>query len=319
MNTKIFAGVGLAVLIAMVVAAVVVTNPLSTEAAAEDSPISSSQAEVSPRVDVVGVEQTTQPDSMGQLQAAPDSDTESKPYMGVAIYPLPDGTVKVAKVLEGGPSDGVLEDGDIITAVNGEAIDGAKDLTDAIADAGVGASLTLTVTRGGSSMDVSVTVGEWEAKKRGRGGKFHKGHGMKDRFASSRIVMADDDGNYHTYRTVAGDITALDADAETFTLQPKDGSAAISYTVSDDTRILVGKEEADDLSGLDTEEEVMVMDVDGEVKVVKQVDEDAAGGFGYHKGRMYKFGPRDARHRSFFQPLDSIRIEIKRLGNGDSF
>ena len=163
MKTRIFASVGIAILVAIVVTAIVVANPLST-------------------------------------QAAPDSDTESKPYIGVAIYPLPDGTVKVAKVLEGGPSDGVLEDGDIITAVNGETIDGAKDLTDAIADAGVGASLALTITRGGSNMDVSVTVGEWEGKKLRRGGRFHKAGGMKDRFASSRIVMADDDGNYHTYR-----------------------------------------------------------------------------------------------------------------------
>ena len=293
MNTKIFAGVGLAVLIAMVAAAIVITNPLSTEAAKDRPHLSSSQAEVLPHVDVVGVEQTTQPDSMGQLQAAPDSDTESKPYIGVAIYPLPDGTVKVAKVLEGGPSDGVLEDGDIITAINGETIDGAKDLTDAIADAGVGASLTLTVTRGGSDMDVSVTVGEWEEKKRERGGKFHKVR------RHERPLRQQPDSNGRRRR----ELPHLPnrgrrhnrAGRGRGNIHPPAEGRFRRYRVHrqrSDTRVFVGKDEADDLSGLDTGEEVVVMDVDGEVKVVKRTDDDAAGGFGYRKGRMYKFGPR---------------------------
>ncbi len=320
MNTKIFAGIGLAVLIAIVAAAIVVTNPLSTEAADQDSPISSSQERVSPRADVVGVEQTTQPDSMGQLQAAPDSDTESKPYIGVAIYPMSDGTVKVAKVLEGGPSDGVLKDGDIITAVGGETIDGAEDLTDAIADAGAGETLSLTITRDGSEMDVSVTIGEWTKKSYRMGRVFHKAKRSQDRIASRQVVKADDDGNYRAYRTVFGSVSDLDADAGTFTLQPRDGSNPIEYTINDDTRIYVGRDLVDDLSGLSADEEVVVRDVDGEVKVVKQFDEDAVGGFGHRKGRMYKFGPGGARHQSFFQRFDpdDIRIEIKRLTVGDS-
>ena len=327
MRTRIYAGFGLAVMVAMVVAAIIVTNPLSTEAAVDDNHIASvSQMEVSSRADVISVEHVTQPDGMGQLQAAPDTDSEAKPYIGVVIYPLADGSVKVAKVLPDSPSDGVLEAGDIITAVNGVAIGGVSDLTDAIETAGSGEPLILTVTRDNSSMDVTVTVGEYEkilpeTKPYIRKGAFHKSKRMRDRIASSQFVMADEDGNYRTYRTVFGSVTNLDADAGTFTLQPKDGSDTISYSINDDTRIYVGKDRVGDLSGLDTDEEMVVMDVDGEVKVVKQAGEDAVGGFGYRKFRMHKFGPGGASyHRSFFKPFDfdGIRIKIDRLRAGDS-
>ena len=286
MKTRILASGGIAILVAIVVTAIVVANPFATHAAPNDD----------------------------------DDDSETKPYIGVVIQTLSDGSVKVVKVMDGGPADGVLEDGDVITAVNGETIDGANDLIEAVADAG--ATLTLTVTRDGASEDVSLTVGEMEFKKRGKGRMFRKFGKMSDRIASRQVVKAADDGNYHTYRTVFGQISALDAGAGTFTLQPKDGSTPIAYAINDDTRVYVDGDQADDLSGLDTDAQTVVMDVDGEVKVVKQFDEDAMGGFGHRKGGMRKFGPGGAlHHRSFFQSLDSgsIRIEIKRFRGDDSF
>ena len=292
MRTRIYAGFGLAAMVAMVVTAIIVTNPLSTEAAVDDSRIASeSQMEVSSRFDMIGVEDVTQPDGMGQLQAAPDTDSESKPYIGVVIHLLEDGSVEVVKVLPGGPSDGSLEAGDVITAVNGEAVEGAEDLTDAISDAGVGANLTLTVTRDGSEMDVSVTIGEWTKKTYRMGRVFHKAKRSQDRIASRQVVKADDDGNYRTYRTVYGSVTALDADAGTFTLQPKDGSDAIAYSVSDDTRIYVGKDRVDDLSSLDMDGQTAVMDVDGEVMLVSQGDTYGKSGFRHRKGGIQKFVP----------------------------
>ncbi len=292
MRTRIYAGFSLAAIVVMVVAAIIVTNPLSTEAAVDDSRIASeSQMEVSSRFDMIGVEDVTQPDGMGQLQAAPDTDSESKPYIGVVIHLPEDGSVKVVKVLPDGPSDGSLEAGDVITAVNGEAVEGVEDLTDAISEAGVGANLTLTVTRDGSEMDVSVTIGEWTKKTYRMGRVFHKAKRSQDRIASRQIVKADDDGNYRTYRTVYGNVTTLDADAGTFTLQPKDGSDAISYSINDDTRIYVGKDRVDDLSSLDMDEQTAVMDVDGEVQLVKQGEDGGASGFRHRKGWPQRFGP----------------------------
>ena len=316
MKTRILTGGGLAILAAIVLTALIVINPFSTEAAVEDTPAATQpQAEAMPRADVVTADQIARPDSMGQLQAEPGSETETKPHIGVVIYPLADGSVKVLKALENGPSDGVLEAGDVITAVNGEAIDGAKDLTDAIADTGTGATLTLTITRDGSSMDGTLTVGETDVEKHQKRGMFRKAEGMQDRFASSQVVMADDEGNYHTYRTVSGDITSLDADAGTFTLQPKDGSETIDYTINDDTRIFVGRERVDDLSGVDMDEQIVVMDVDGEVKLVKQSETHWPGGFGYRMGRLHGFGPGGGvYHRSFFKRFDDENTRARMNG-----
>lgn len=292
MRTRIFAGSGLVILVAIVVAGVIASNPLSSEAATGDKSIATgSRGDVLPRVDVMSAGQVSKPDSMGDLQATPDSDAESKPYIGIVVSSLEDGSVKVVKVLEDGPSDGVLETGDIVTAVDGEAVDGVESLTDAISDAGAGETLSLTVTRDGSEMDVSVTIGEWTKKTYGMGRVFHKAKRSQDRIASRQVVKADEDGNYRTYRTVYGNLTVMDADAGTFTLQPKDGSDAISYSIDDETRIYVGKERADDLSSLDTDEQTVVMDVDGEVKLVKQGEDSGVSGFMYRKWKVQKFGP----------------------------
>ena len=292
MRTRIFAGSGLAILVAIVVAAVIASNPLSSEAATKDMSIAAgSHVEAPPRTDVMSAEQVSKPNSMGELQATPDSDTESKPYIGIVVSSLEDGSVKVVKVLKDGPSDGTLETGDIVTAVAGEAADGVESLTDAIADAGAGETLSLAITRDGSEMDVSVTIGEWTKKTYRMGRVFHKVKRSEDRIASRQVVKADDDGNYRTYRTVYGNVSAMDVDAGTFTLQPKDGSDAISYSINDDTLIYVGKDGVDDLSSLDMDEQTAVMDVDGEVKLVKQGKDGGASGFRYRKGKPQRFAP----------------------------
>ena len=292
MRTRIFAGSGIAILVAIVVAAVIVSNPLSSEAATGDNSVATgSRGGAPPRTDVISADQVSKPDSMGELQATPDSDKESKPYIGILVSSLEDGSVKVLKVLEDGPSDDVLEVGDVITAVNGETLDGVESLTDAIAEAGASETLSLTITRDGSEMDVSVTIGEWTKKTYRVGRVFHKAKRSQDRIASRQIVKADDDGNYRTYRTVYGNVTALDADAGTFTLQPKYGSDAISYSIDDDTRIYIGKDGVDDLSGLDMDDQTAVMDVDGEVKLVSQGDTYGKSGFRHRKGWPQRFGP----------------------------
>ena len=291
MRTRMYAVGGLAVLAAIVVAAIIVTSPIYTEASVEDMSMASARdMEISHRADSMTGEDATRPDGLGQLQATPDSDSPGKPYIGVVVSAPDDGSVAVLKVLVGGPSEGILESGDVITAVDGEAIDGAEDLTDAIAESGVGETVTLTVTRDGSEMDVTITVGEWTDKSYGKSSAFPGSGRMHNRVASAQIVKADEDGNYHTYRTVFGSITELDENAGTFTIEPKDGSDAIEYTVDDDTRIYVGKDRVDDLSGLDTDLEAVTMDVDGVVKVVKQSDADGAAGIVYHMGRIHRFG-----------------------------
>ena len=89
-----------------------------------------------------------------------------------------------------------------------------------------------------------------------------------ERFARGEVVMADENGVYQTYKATVGLVTGIDADAGTFTLQPKDGSALIEYMISDDTKVNLNR--AGDLGELNTEDNTLVVDVNGEVKLVHQ-------------------------------------------------
>ena len=221
--------------------------------------------------------------TVGEREVEDTKKVSSKPYIGIYVSPADDGGVEVVKVVEDGPSDGVLQEGDVITAADSETVNDSKGLIDAIVEAGVGGDVALTVTRDDQSMDVTVTVGEREVSFQSTRvfrkpfthsvspldrGVFTRPRVVDDRFASSQIVIADDDGNYQTHRTVAGTVTSVDVDAGTFTLQPKDGSAAIDYTINDDTVIRMSR--TGDLGQLNTTDPTVVMDVDGEIKWIQQ-------------------------------------------------
>lgn len=93
----------------------------------------------------------------------------SKPYIGVSVmdvseqtqvYGVPAGAA-IQQVEEDGPAaEAGLQVGDVITAVDGNAISGSKDLKAAIGNAEIGQMLTLTVYRQGQTLDVQLTVGE---------------------------------------------------------------------------------------------------------------------------------------------------------------
>ena len=93
----------------------------------------------------------------------------SKPYIGVSIsdvsdeaqaYGIPAGAA-VQQVAADSPAEKAgLTAGDVITAVNGNAITGKNDLVDVIGEAQVGDELVLTVYRQGQSSDLDLIVGE---------------------------------------------------------------------------------------------------------------------------------------------------------------
>jgi hypothetical protein len=282
MQVKKIAGAALAALAVLVLVAVVVSNPFSTQASTGDTPSAAQSQPVSQsRADTITPSQVGQPEGLRGLQAT-EGEEETKPFIGVAITPLADGSIKVVHVLEDGPSDGVLRAGDIITSVDGEAITEIGDLTGAIADAGVGVVITLTITRDGGSQDVDVTVGETEIadddslKRAGRWpfgyykGLWSSQSALQDRFARAEIVLADEDGNYQTHRVVVGTATNIDADEGTFTLEPRDGSESIDYTIDDETHVKMDRR--GNIGALNSSDDTMVMDIDGKVVLVHQGD-----------------------------------------------
>ena len=274
--TKITAG-ALVALTGVALTAVVAANPFSTQASSIQAP------------------EPVHPQAVEHLQVVEDedadSDAQTKPHLGVAISPLSptkdeelgvDAGVMVTAVLNESPSSGVLEQGDVITSIDGQIVSSPKDVMDAVMASSVGDLISVIVIRGDDTLDLSVTVGETDISKRGifrsRVTQMHQPdltHRLiqqvfraGDRFARGEVVMADENGVYQTYRATAGLVTGIDADAGTFTLQPKDGSTLIEYMISDDTKVNLNR--AGDLGELNTEDNTLVVDVNGEVKLVHQ-------------------------------------------------
>ena len=93
----------------------------------------------------------------------------SKPYVGISVsdvnkqtqlYGIPAGAA-VQAVSDGSPAaEAGLQAGDVITRVNGTEITGSSDLVSLVSAAAIGDTLTMTVYRQGSTIELTVTVGE---------------------------------------------------------------------------------------------------------------------------------------------------------------
>jgi len=83
--------------------------------------------------------------------------TSDTPVIGVSLDPQYSGTgAKVREVTPGGPSQGKLDPGDVITSVNGERVQDATELIIAIRTRAPGDEIKLGVQNGG---EVTVTLG----------------------------------------------------------------------------------------------------------------------------------------------------------------
>ena len=93
----------------------------------------------------------------------------SKPYIGVSVttvsaetqsYGLPQGAAVKTVAKDSPAQQAGLRINDIITHINGQSITGSSQLVSMVADASVGDTFTLTVYRQGSTMEMTLTVGE---------------------------------------------------------------------------------------------------------------------------------------------------------------
>ena len=93
----------------------------------------------------------------------------SKPYVGVSVsnvtqqmqlYGIPSGAA-VQSVTADSPAEAAgLQAGDVVTAVNGAQITGSSELVSLVSAAQVGDTLSMTVYRQGTTLQIAVTVGE---------------------------------------------------------------------------------------------------------------------------------------------------------------
>ncbi len=87
-----------------------------------------------------------------------------RPFLGIAGGPVADGQ-EVVEVVEGGPADeaGVLP-GDVITAINGQSLDGENGLLEALFEFKPGDTVTLTIDRDGTEETIEVVLAERPAE-----------------------------------------------------------------------------------------------------------------------------------------------------------
>ncbi len=249
------------------------------------------------------------------------AEASGKPFVGIAITSVPedgdsDGAL-IVRVVEGSAADGSLQVDDIITALDDESVSGPRDVVRMVREHAPGDTIVFTVVRGGTSMDISVTVGERdESVREGRGGE-RGSYGYKIfGKANERLVLSDtrymtDDG-VKTVRKAVGTAQNINADAGTFDLLLRDDSETLSFTIGDDTKIAVDSVEGEaSLSDLSADATTMVVQVtqpDGtsEVQSVAQGDfsltvHSLFGRNGFD--RMRRFGAEDSdgfSPRSFF-------------------
>ncbi len=259
--------------------AVIAANAGTTQA---DQERQAAQAEVQPKLgDGRGAEGSGQ-ESDFKPNAAPEDEA---PFIGVTLGELPEaeaeeldiaGGVVVGRVLGDGPAAGLLSPGDVIVSVAGVDVSTAADVVRAVQAVAPGDTLSFAVVRDGDTLTVDIEVGHrpYRAVRRAR---QSAGPGnpvlsllrqLGDRLAKAEIVLETDDG-FKTFRAVAGTLSSdLNVQAGTFMLFPVDGSDPIGYTISADT--VVQTRHNGTLEGLNTTDKTLVVDVDGDVKLIQQ-------------------------------------------------
>ncbi len=237
-----------------------------------------------------------------------DEDADKTPYVGIRIHTVSSeeaeelevsGPVRVLGVDENGPASGLLEAGDVIVSVGGVTVTTSRQVVRIVQATHPGEKLSFTVVRNGNTEVVEVEVGERQVKTAAR---LHFAvpyqlpgplqgilHNLHAGVASAEIVIHAGDG-FKTLRAVAGTVSNLDVGNGIFDLDPEDGSATISYEISDETVVLT---KHNDLGGLNETDRTWVVDVEGDVKLVAQ-------------GQM-PFGPTIVGH-GFYHPFAGSKL-----------
>lgn len=248
------------------------------------------------------------------------------PYIGIAIARVPedddaaddgdddaaengDGAL-IVKVMAGSPAEGNLQVDDVIIALNGDAIDGPRDVVSIVRNAEPGDTIVFSVRRGDADMDVSVTVGaraasDFTIAKRGY---FDDEHDYDDDGLDGLILSEtrrQTDEGVMTVRKAVGTVQSVDVARGVLNLLLADESETLSFTINEDTKVLINR--SGSLGGLSaTETTLVVEEIDAEgarnVEMVAQGDmrfgmqglrdkDFSERGFGFP--HPFMFGERD--------------------------
>ena len=199
------------------------------------------------------------------VQDEEQTQNQESPWLGVHFVQAADG-LTAASVIADSPADAAgLQRGDVITAVDGTAVETPQDFRDLLEAKAVGDTITLSITRDGQTQDVSVTL---EAKPEALAPAIPllpelEGIAADELFShvqGGQFNFTDEQGNLLTLTVDAGTVASVDTTAGTLTLNLNaDGSK--TYTVEDDDMGV-------NLSDLEEGDEVAVMRVGDDVRAV---------------------------------------------------
>jgi membrane-associated protease RseP (regulator of RpoE activity) len=213
-------------------------------------------------------------DTGSSASAAPVAQDEQvqqdaeQPWLGTHLIAGADG-LTVSYVIADSPADDAgLQRGDVITAVDGTAVETPQDFRDALDAKSVGDSLALSIDRDGQTLDVSATL---EAKPEALAPAIPllpelegiAADELFSHFQGGQFNYTDADGNAITVVAEAGTVASVDADTGTLTVNLNTGGSK-TYTVEDDD--FTGR--GGDLSALEEGDNVTVMTVNDDVRAV---------------------------------------------------
>ena len=320
--------VGAYVFVAAVVLAVAAAVAIQ-EATATSVEDDTSEASISSAIQSQPEQGVDNPD----LQVGGDFATSERPFVGIVVHTIQseeamelgiDGGARVARVLDDSPAAGLLHTDDIIIAIDGNSQASASDVAHTVGGSAPGDVLTFTVVRGDETLDVQVTVGEREFPHRSRPHVPDVLHGVLGRLKGlhnlvrAEIVVDTAEG-IKKYRIATGNPQNIDVENGTFELVLEDGSSPTTYEISSET--VVNIQHKGDLGGLEAGQRTLVVDVDGDVKLVLQGNQTLKHRFG---GRHFKdpearfHGPGAPGRQHFkryfrsFERLPELRERLER-------
>ncbi len=211
-------------------------------------------------------------DVFSQVQSN-QGDTTDGPWLGAQIRNTSNGPT-VAAVIAGSPAEAAgLQRGDVITSVDGTAVTDLKGILQALQGKNVGDTVTFTITRNGSSQDITATLAARPEPLPGVNKLLPELSGIApgqlfSHLQGGTFSFSDKDGNEHTLSVDLGTVSSVDVNGKTVTIDLNAGGSK-TYGITDNvvTR-------PNDLSKFASGDKVVVVSIDGNLRAI------AAGSLG---------------------------------------
>lgn len=200
---------------------------------------------------VAAVAATRDGDDETQRTAAQEGTGGEQPWLGVVARPSdePAGLAVRHVAPESPAADSGIEPGDVITAIDGQAVTEFDALAEAVQAKAVGDKVTLSVIKNGvdephgEATDIEVTL-EARPDRVDIKEQFGEGIGkLFDRFVDGQFRYLDEEGKTVTIEVFGGTVKSVSADEITLDINGDDGDK--SFSIPDGVEVPEGLAEGD--------------------------------------------------------------------------